>query len=440
MLNRSIALAGAAALMIVLGAPSASGASAPPARAANVTNVRVVWADAKQHRLRITWTESQPAANTIVLRNEANEGGNEFGHTTADQPNVYVVDASTLGPAADPADKVWIQVGDGSGTPGRTEPFDRFNNGGYPVTTSFEADGSLRWTVAPDTSVDATPNDQLDRPADYTYTPQQRVRTDNPSIPACDAVHLAPTTALTGTIPDPGHLYNLSIVADNEWGTTRGNLINIGRTTSLTMDGPPATRLGEKTTLTGVLHEAFIWETMAPPSCGQWPEQVPGQSVVIQQRTAATAPWTTAGTTTTIDAWGKYVAVLTNRGHREYRAVRLNTVTPGWRASYGMVGGSKAVRTTSRVVSAKFIQPVIKLGTRPQAYLWVDPAGAQKAALQFKNASGAWQGVSYKTLYAGRGLLAFQWNKRGATQFRWWVPATATADATYSGVFTLTVR
>jgi hypothetical protein len=89
---------------------------------------------------------------------------------------------------------------------------------------------------------------------------------------------------------------------------------------------------------------------------------------------------------------------------------------------------------------------VIPYGTKPQAYLWVDPAGTQKAALQFKNASGAWQGVTYKTLYAGRGLVAFNWNRRGSTQFRWWVPGSTTTstglkvDPIYSSPFTLTVR
>ncbi|GAA1543214.1 hypothetical protein GCM10009741_53100 [Kribbella lupini] len=419
--------------MTVVGAQSAS------ARAVNVTNVQVVWADAKQHSIRITWTESQPAANTIVLRSDAGEGGNEFGHTTADQPNEYVVDAATLGPRADPADKVWIEVGDGSGTPGRTDAFDRFNYGGSPVTTAFEADGSLRWTVAPDTSIDPTPGDPLDRPQDYTYVPQQRVRPDRP-IPGCDAINLAPTTARTGTIPDAGYPYNLLIGVDNEWGTVRFNLTGVGRTKSLTMTGPAATKLGEKTTLTGVLNEEFLFEASGgPPSCSQWPEQTPNQSVVIQQRTSATAPWTTAGTTRTTGEWGAYTAVLTNPGHREYRAVRLNTIYGG-RALYGGVGGVKSVRATTRVVSAKFIQPVINLGTRPQAYLWVDPAGTQRTALQFKNAAGAWQGVAYKTLYAGRGLLAFPWNKRGTTQFRWWVPATTAADAAYSNTFTLTVR
>jgi hypothetical protein len=435
MLKRSIALAGVAALVTVLGAQSAS---AGPIQAASVTNVQVDWVNAEHTDLKITWTESAPAANALVLRCCGGEGGNEFGHTTVGQKNEYVVASASLGNTGDPAEKVWIEVGDGSGTPGRTEDFDRFNYGGYPTTTAFEADGSLRWTVAPDTSADQTPDDPLDVAQAYTYAPQQRVRTDDPSIPGCDAVNLPPTTARTGTVPNPGHVYNLSMVVDNEWGAAQGPIIGVGTTKSITMTGPAATKLGEKTTLTGVLTGVSLFESGRPPSCGELSEQVPNQSVVIQQRTSATAPWTTAGSTKT-DAQGKYTAVLTNPGHREYRVIRLNTTSAGF-ASYGLTGGSKSVRATTRVVSAKFINPVIKLGTQPQAYLWVDPAGSQKAALQFKNASGAWQGLSYKTLYAGRGILAFAWNKRGATQFRWWIPASATADATYSGVFTLTVR
>jgi len=75
----------------------------------------------------------------------------------------------------------------------------------------------------------------------------------------------------------------------------------------------------------------------------------------------------------------------------------------------------------------------------------VDPAGTQKAALQFKNGSGVWQGVTHKTLYAGRGIATFTFNRKGATQFRWWVPGSTTStgltvDPVYSGIFTLTVK
>lgn len=88
---------------------------------------------------------------------------------------------------------------------------------------------------------------------------------------------------------------------------------------------------------------------------------------------------------------------------------------------------------------------MISYGTKPQAYLRVDPAGSQRAALQFKNASGGWQGVTYKSLSSGRGIAVFNWNRRGTTQFRWWVPGSTTStglkiDPIYTAAFPLTVR
>ncbi|MGC4944255.1 hypothetical protein [Kribbella sp. DT2] len=430
MLKRSIALAGAAALVTGLGVQTAA---ATPVRAASVSNVQLDWADAEHTTIKITWTESAPSANKLTL-----SGATEFGTTTAAQPNEYLVDSASLSNTSDPADKSWIEVADSSGVATKSELFDRFNYGGGPAKASFTADGKLQWTMPADTSVDGTPDDPLDLPKNYTYAPQQRVDIDPVGTYECEDTSLPATTVPTGTAPNPGKAYDLFLDVDNEWGAARYIYVPVGTTKSLTIAGPAATRYGETTTLTGVMTGSFLFEQGRPPVCEETTEPVANESVVIQQRTSPTAAWTTVGSTKT-DANGKYTAVVKNPGHREYRVIRLNTVhTEG--ASYGLTGGSKSVRATTRVVSAKFINPVVALGTQPQAYLWVDPAGTQKAALQFKNASGAWQGLSYKTLYAGRGLLAFPWNKRGATQFRWWVPATATADATYSGVFTLTVR
>jgi hypothetical protein len=74
----------------------------------------------------------------------------------------------------------------------------------------------------------------------------------------------------------------------------------------------------------------------------------------------------------------------------------------------------------------------------------VDPAGSQKAALQFKNASGVWQGVTTKVQSSGRGIATFPWNRRGITQFRWWVAGSVTGglqvDPVYTGAFSLTVK
>ncbi|ONI72398.1 hypothetical protein BWI15_20395 [Kribbella sp. ALI-6-A] len=434
MLKRSIALAGAAVLAGVLGTGTAS---AGATRAAGVTDVQVAWVDAEHTNLKITWTETAPAANTLVLTGPAG-GGLEFGTTTAGQPNEYVIDSASLGNSSDPAEKNWIEVSDGSGTPGRSPDFDRFNYAGRTATLAFTAEGSLQWTLPADTSTDGTPDDPLDFAKTYTYAPQQRIDTVAGSSGECEEVNLPQTGSPTGTVPSRGTPYNLFVNVDNEWGAAQGPYVTVTTTKSITMTAPAATTYGTATTLTGVLSGASLYESGHPPACEETTGPVANQPVVIQQRTSPTAAWTTVGTTKT-DAQGKYTAVLTNPGHREYRVVRANQVAAG-SAAYGGTGGSASVRAITRVVSAKFITPTITLGTQPQAYLWVDPAGTQQAALQFKNASGVWQGLSYKTLSAGRGLLTFPWNRRGTTQFRWWIPATATADATYSGVFTLTVR
>ncbi|GAB3833809.1 hypothetical protein [Kribbella italica] len=409
-----------------------------PAHAAGtgIGPVTIAWSDATHTTVKITWTESTPSANTLTLTNGS--GGNGFGTTTAAQPNEYLVRSDSVFNSTDPAEKVWIEVADASGAKGRSVDFDRFNYGGGSVKLAFTADRKLQWTMQADTSVDGTPDDPLDLPKAYTYVPRQRVDNDPVGTYDCEDTELPRTSVPTGTAPNPGKPYNLSLDVVNEWGTAAYTSVPVTFTKSITLAGPAATPYGGTTTLTGVLTGSYLYESGHPPACEQVTEPVLNQPVVIQQRTSPTAPWTTVGTTKT-DNSGKYTAVIKNPGHREYRVIRLETIQLDT-AAYGGVGGSKSVRATTRVVSAKFIQPTVNLGTQPQAYLWVDPAGTQKAALQFKNASGAWQGVAYKTLYAGRGLLAFPWNKRGTTQFRWWVPATAAADATYSNAFTLTVR
>jgi hypothetical protein len=153
--------------------------------------------------------------------------------------------------------------------------------------------------------------------------------------------------------------------------------------------------------------------------------------------------WYDIGSTKSL-ADGKYSISLKNPGAREYRAVKANSARDSV-VQYGAITAARSVKATTRVQSAKFVVPVVAYGTKPQAYLWVEPPGSQRAALQFKNASGAWQGVTTKTLSAGRGIATFGWSRRGVTQFRWWVPASTTAtglrvEPVYTGAFALTVR
>jgi hypothetical protein len=121
-----------------------------------------------------------------------------------------------------------------------------------------------------------------------------------------------------------------------------------------------------------------------------------GIQVVLHGRNSATSPWYVVGATKT-DAQGKYSFTVKNPGAREYRAV-LTDPAAGGVARYQSISASKTVRANTKVVQAKFIDPTIFIGQMPNAYLWVDPAGTQRAALQFKNAGGVWQGLTYKNL------------------------------------------
>ncbi|TWD75313.1 hypothetical protein FB561_6751 [Kribbella amoyensis] len=439
MLKRSIAVAGVAAL---LGGVGSQTAVADSRSVTAISAVQVSWADPEHTNLKITWTEDSPAANTVALVTDSGPP-TELGTVPADAGNSFIIDSASLGNTANRASKSWIVVGD-SATPAvqaRSVDFDRYLYQPASVTASFTADNQVRWTVPPDTSVDGTPNDPLDLPAGQDrYLPIRRTDPDPAAASVdCETEDLPVAAGPTGLATSNGKPSVLSVNPDNEWGARLGPSVDVTVTTGITISAPASTQYGSNTTITGQVTGRGLPIGGSPPACDEVTSPVQNQPVVLQQRTSSTAAWTVVGTTKT-DATGKYTAVVKNPGYREYRVLRSNTAGVGFAAYGGAPSDSTAVRSTTVVVSAKFITPTITSGTQPQAYLWVDPAGTQQAALQFKNAGGAWQGLSYKTLYAGRGLLPFTWNTRGTFQFRWWVPAYGGADATYSPVFTLTVK
>jgi hypothetical protein len=427
MLKRTLALA-----LLLTGS-----AVSVPAYAAGtgIGTVTIAWSDATHTKVRITWTETAATANTVT------EGFNQLGTTTAARPNELVVRASDFLPT--PAGGVHqVRVAGSDGTSALSVRFDSYvyDPTADRLTTSFPGYNQLRWTLKPDETVDNTPNDPLDLPTAYTYAVTPGFDPDPTVFSTGMCVgDTTISTAPTGILPNTGRPFDYYVIPKNEWGSGRGASRSVNTISEVRLTAPTATPYGGTTTLTGSVQQIGLLLYGMPPTCDENRYPAAQTTLVIHQRTAATAPWTVVGTTKT-DADGNYRAAFRNPGPREYRVVVATGTDPEGTPRFGADSRTAAIHSTTRVVSAKFIQPVVNLGTQPQAYLWVDPAGSQKAALQFKNASGAWQGLSYKTLYAGRGLIAFPWNKRGATQFRWWVPASATAEATYSGVFTLTVR
>ncbi|WP_432939212.1 hypothetical protein ACQPXM_28955 [Kribbella sp. CA-253562] len=427
MLKRALALAVLLTAPVVVGEPAQAAGTA-------IGPVTLAWADAEQTMVRITWTETTPVANTVGVPNVQ-----PLGTTTVAQPNELVVEGRSFPKtAADGSQQ--IQVAGSDGTEALSAPFDSYVRPSSSFSLSFAAYNQLRWSLPADDAVDGTPDDPLDLPNHYSYHVDQGF--DPNPFQWHDGMCTVTTTVSstrTGVVPNPGRPFTLRVAAQNEWGQSAVAPRKVSMVPDVQVTAPGATPYGGTTTLTGHVDQNAMLITGKPPLCDERRRPLAQTTLIVHQRTSPQAPWTVVGTTRTGDD-GNYRAVFRNPGPREYRVVVASHIDPAGIPVFGADSQTRSVRSVTRVVSAKFIQPTVNLGTQPQAYLWVDPAGSQKAALQFKNASGAWQGVAYKTLYAGRGILAFPWNRRGTTQFRWWVPATGAIGSTYSGVFTLTVR
>ncbi|TDO52577.1 hypothetical protein EV643_102416 [Kribbella sp. VKM Ac-2527] len=406
-----------------------------------VDEVTIGWADATHTKIRVTWTETAPVANTLRLEVGWWEEPLPLGSVAATAPNEALINTSYLGYKTS-NESAQIVVADPAGNEARSVSFDRYLRQGSAPNLALAPDRSLRWTL-PAEQPDTTPNDPLDLAGTTKYTPRLVLDMQPRVVGDCGELRLPTTSEDSGLIPEQGKPSDVTIGTANEWNP-RGASDEFGgtiATTGLTVTGPSSTPYGSALQLTGEVRYRYI--TMnAADVCKETSYLLPNEPLVLQGRNSSTSPWYVVGNLKT-DVYGRYTATVKNPGGREYRVVRPDT---SWinGFQYG-AAASLTVRATTRLVSAKFVQPVISLGTRPQAYLWVDPAGTQKAALQFKNASGAWQGLTYKTLYAGRGLVSFPWNRRGSVQFRWWVPGSTTStglvvDPVYSSPFSLTVR
>ncbi|TDO52578.1 hypothetical protein EV643_102417 [Kribbella sp. VKM Ac-2527] len=430
--------------LAMLGLLGSLGATPPAPVDIFAGGVRLAWADTTYENIRITWTEATPAPNTITFERPGLPD-RQLRIIPADAPNEVLIDRWSLVPNGDPAAVGRIVVSEPMGDEARSADFDRYIRSTPSPSLAFTADGGLRWTVPPEPGTDTTPNDPLDVDQPLRYVPELLLDELPHTVMDCGQIRLPATTIPSGVIANRNKPYSMILRTVNEWNP--GGQYNPGAevaTTSITLTAPASTPYGATTTLTGTVSSRWIYQSGRPPACQEvdgW--QGGGDQVILQARNSSAGPWYVVGLTKTIEG-GKYTFAVRNPGAREYRTVVPASIG-GNSARYGSTSTVKLVKSTTRVVSAKFIQPVIPYGTKPQAYLWVDPAGSQRAALQFKNASGAWQGLTWKSLYAGRGLIAFNWYRRGATQFRWWVPGSTTStglkvDPVYSGTFSVTIR
>jgi hypothetical protein len=418
------------------------GWQAPSAGAAGtaVSGVELAWGDATHAKIRITWTETTPVANSLSV--ETDGDSLSLGSVPASAPNELLVNTSYLGYTISHRVSK-ILVTDPSGGQASSPGFDRYSRPAPLPILTFAPQGGVKWDGHADGDTDSTPNDPLDLDGTTQYVARLRLDKQPHTYGDCGEISMPATTVPNGVLPDQGKPAAVAILTSNEWNPRpRGADDGSIETSSLTIAAPTVTSYGTLVTVTGIGGHSYV-ATSGSAVCRQTDYVMSGERIALQGRNSTTSPWYVVGNSTT-DGSGKYSFSVKNPGAREYRVVQAGTESAN-SIQYGATTAIKSVKATTRVVSAKFIAPVITYGTKPQAYLWVDPAGSQKAALQFKNPSGVWQGVTYKTLYSGRGLVAFPWSRRGATQFRWWVPGSTTStglrvEPVYSGVFTLTVR
>ncbi|HET6292136.1 MAG TPA: hypothetical protein VFG33_02140 [Kribbella sp.] len=433
MMKRSVA---AVALLAGLGVPAVAHATPQGA----VDDVKLAWADGK---IKVSWSETAAGIPNWVYLAIPGKASKLLGTTTGAGANELLVPPSALEPTHDPAGTARIIVSDPSTDPAYSATFDRYIQGPTHLAPIMTGTGVLNWQFAPDPAVDTTPKDPLDVAAPVRFVPRLTLGKTPGTTNECEKVALPATTNPYGTVPKQFRPFTLDLYNVSEWGESKLAIVRT-RTSSTTFTTPASTTLGATITMSGSIQ----LDTLRNPAVGDCEDinetaALGGHEMVLHARHNGGA-WYVVGVSKT-DAKGKYTFVVRNPGTREYRAV-LKTEAGGGFANNQSISAQKVVRASTQFVQAKFITPVIKLGQQPNAYVWVEPARAQKAALQFKNAGGVWQGLMYKTLSSGRGLSGpFAFNRVGQTQFRWWVPASVNGaglpvDAAYSNPFTLTVN
>ncbi|WP_460650839.1 hypothetical protein [Kribbella endophytica] len=425
-----------AALAVVGGLAVPAVAQAAPAA---VSEVKVAWAE--PGKVKISWTEAAGIANDVYLE-VSGQQAERIGTTTAAGANELVVPVAALKPSHDAASTARIFVADPSTAGARSASFDRYVQGEAPMLPAMLR-GVMLWQFDADPAQDTTPNDPLDSTAPAKITPRL-TRVKAGTAAQCDNVSLPSTTERSGKVPAQSGAYSVDLVLANEWGESKLTTVR-ARTASVPFNTPATGVYGAKVTMTGSIAPSKL-KNPAAGDCTLVPDAVnlTRRTMALHGRNSPTGAWYGIGAALT-DAKGNYQFVITNTGVREYRAILTESSASGT-VDIQSISATKAIRATPQVLDARFLDSDITLGQQPNATVSVWPFFTQQAALQFKNASGQWQGLMYRTLSGGSAQSGpFAFNRRGTHQFRWWVGASVSlqglhVDAGYTYPFTLTVR
>ena len=419
-----------------------------PAHAATaaVSDVTLQWADAAHTKVRVSWTSSEPAADTVKL--VWLDRSVTVGSTAAGDADTVTIDAvNVLSHSSDPAEKSQITVTPAGGAAASSVEFDRYVPDSRTPTVVFGAGNTITTTGAAVTKgPDATPNDPLDLPGPLRWAPSVSTQ-GTPATGFCGGrsfpVQDSPvfTTAVTGT---PLIIF---VRPRNEWGTGEIGFTSYDgyaqlSLSSLKTSAPTSAAYGSQWVLTGELIQRHLYFTPWNGDCGMEFQSSTGRTVVLQARKNASSPWVAVTTAKTSN--DKFRFSVAHPGSRQYRVVAPNRVT-GAIADHGTATNERTVAGITRVLSARMLTPSVSYGRPATAYVAVSPAGSQRATLQYRTSTGAWTNVLTRTLAAGRVSTSFTWLRRGTTTLRWYVAASTApsgypVQAVYTPTFALTVR
>ena len=386
------------------------------------TNVHVTWKDETFKQVRVTWQETTPQPNTIVLRHKGTTARYLIVRLAADAPDVVdfsalsVRDYAWIG-STDPLEfavAVGTQTGDTSPATA-SESFDAFTpDRPELLSASMSGTSTIKPRWAPRQLADTTPNDPLDRNVPVTYMPYYSTTQGGTQIPIGQR---GPATELTFTGPKPPFWFG--VVAHNEWGGQFDGAWVTARPTQLTVKVPPWAVYG--------LNTVKVTGTYTPAD--------EKRQVVLQARNSSTSPWYVLASTNFTG--GKFSYDLGTGGSRQYRVAIPNTSEYGGSlASFGAYSTPTASTTQLRPLGYFWYVQIYAGWTNP-ARLQVSPAVNTTATLQRWNGK-IWTTVGPVKITNGYGYANIRTASPSRVAYRYYVPASTYGGLRFAAAYTPT--
>ncbi|WP_432942770.1 hypothetical protein ACQPXM_37690 [Kribbella sp. CA-253562] len=402
----SAALLPAALLAAVVVTPAHAAEPAP-------TNVTIRWVDASHQAIRLSWDETSPQPNWVILQGKENTTPISQFWVTADAPNQVDIPASSISAGAQDL-RMAVAVGSKDG--GESSPLTgspRFDTDLPPVpqlvSSAISGSSTLtaQWKSGPAVP-DTTPDDPLDLTGPAVFQASYQVGAKDPVTvgPAGSA------TKLTFTAPGPAFAFSVAQV--NEWGASTAKLVDAAASAP-TLTVPPWSVYDNLLDLTGK-----ILGTDRRP-------------VILQARNSPAGAWYTV--TSRVNTAGSYRFTFQFTPSRQYRVQVPNTAS-GARVWYG---GYSAIGTNNvqHKVYGVFSRSTIKRGETARAALTVRPGYNGTAILQ-RYSGTAWTTVGPVSFTNGIGSGYVRSTTPSRISYRYYVPTATVAGGTYHAAYSPT--